>query len=62
MAWILVLWIGGVSTPAMTVAPQSFQTEEMCKVAGKVFAEGEEGHGRTAGYHCLPGQLGSPVK
>ena len=54
MTWILVLWIGSVSSPAMAVAPQSFQTEETCKSAGEVFTGTEAGHGRTAGYHCLP--------
>jgi hypothetical protein len=54
MTWILVLWIGSVSSPAMAVAPQSFQTEETCKAAGEVFTKAEAGRDRTAGYHCLP--------
>lgn len=51
---LLVLWIGSVSSPAMAVAPQSFQTEETCKSAGEVFTKAEAGRERTAGYHCLP--------
>jgi len=54
MTWILVLWIGSVSSPAMAVAPQSFQTEETCKSAGEIFTKAEAGRERTAGYHCLP--------
>ena len=34
MTWILVLWIGGVSSPALAVVPQSFQTEETRRSAG----------------------------
>jgi len=50
--WLLILYLTGSSSQALTVVPETFPSEDACRVIGQAWTRMQASHG-TMGYACL---------